>query len=246
MKRSAAFTLIELLVVITIIGILAGFLLPALGSAKEKAHQSNCVNNLHQILLALEMYESDQGTLPPWLSNLQQYMKARKSFRCLSDPSQGKQGGRPPWRLPGPDGSERYGETWDFEGAEAAASAAGCQTDHDAATMQNPWLMGNSYLYEFCAAKAYWWNGGMYPDPMNPGQFHDASDDKVDVDPTDGKISWREAREFEMNICGPQTPIMSCYWHTKDAGRLVVRASRGNKNVYTSDPSRDAWKMLNR
>ncbi len=63
--KKGGFTLIELLVVIAIIGILAGFLLPAVTSARKRAQASKCINNLHQILLAIRTYTMDYNEYFP-------------------------------------------------------------------------------------------------------------------------------------------------------------------------------------
>ncbi len=66
MNLRRAFTLIELLVVISIIGILAGLLLPILSKGKGKAQGVYCLNNGKEMMVAMFLYTDDyQSFFPP-------------------------------------------------------------------------------------------------------------------------------------------------------------------------------------
>jgi len=64
-RRLSGFTLIELLVVISIIALLIALLLPALGQARGSAQRAGCLNNLHQISIANQMFMDDHNDKPP-------------------------------------------------------------------------------------------------------------------------------------------------------------------------------------
>jgi prepilin-type N-terminal cleavage/methylation domain-containing protein len=61
----AGFTLVELLVVIGIIAVLISVLLPTLSRARESAKRTQCLSNLRQIAVFLNMYANQYNQQVP-------------------------------------------------------------------------------------------------------------------------------------------------------------------------------------
>jgi prepilin-type N-terminal cleavage/methylation domain-containing protein/prepilin-type processing-associated H-X9-DG protein len=66
MRTRRGFTLIELLVVIAIIGILAAMLFPVFARARESARKTQCLSNVKNIAMAVQMYIADYDKWFPW------------------------------------------------------------------------------------------------------------------------------------------------------------------------------------
>lgn len=96
-KTARGFTLLELMVAMVIIGVLGASSFAVIRTAKAKAHQVTCANNMRQIGIGLQAYADDHGHYPEtahsasleraWIYELEEYMGDFDAIRvCPADP----------------------------------------------------------------------------------------------------------------------------------------------------------------
>ncbi len=229
-RERRAFTLVEMVVTIAIIGLLAGLILPALWRARAKGRETDCRNNLKQFGYFLEMYRQDNDVdgyerNPPRLTYLYRiydgtpdgreggYVKQPELFLCLSDKSDGGEGGKPD--PPKVDASQQYEDL------------------DEPNTLLPKTNYASSYMYEFSGATCGdWWKGYVtIPGSIPPAEL----DAFIDLDEDDGSSTWEEVKFAQMRygdtwwngpVIGDESkwrgypptrfPIIRCFWHADD------------------------------
>lgn len=98
LRNKHGFSLVELLTVIAIIAILAAIIFPVMGAVKNRAKETQCITNLHDIAIAVKMFQQDNRRYPDSLAGYEtglplerarnagglypEYVKSPKGFHC--------------------------------------------------------------------------------------------------------------------------------------------------------------------
>lgn len=209
--REAGFTLIELLLVISIIALLIAMTLPTLANARKAAHATQCSSNMRQFMTALNIYATDNDTLP--------YTNSQGGE---SDPNAEKYWAGAGWLYDGPinDGTGRgydvdrreQGAIWEYLGT---GDVYHCSLD-DAPTLElNQVEVGTRYMSSYVMNRAM--NGWNQTLPRRPAWAIDAFDN-----PSASVAMW-EGDET-------QTP-------PPDSGSVSGHWNDGNNDPDTQGPS---------
>jgi prepilin-type N-terminal cleavage/methylation domain-containing protein len=100
-RRRCGFTLVELLVVIGIIAVLIGILLPALNKAREQAKLTQCLSNLRQLSMGMQLYRQfNRDYYPPKTIRVQTGFLMNVETTVYA------------WAGKGADPSKSYGQTY--------------------------------------------------------------------------------------------------------------------------------------
>ena len=131
-RREKGFTLIELLVVISIIALLVGILLPALGAARRSAQRTVCASNLRQWATIAVSYAADNKAAMP---------------QCFSPDDIGERGVFDRINFDTDDDPAKYGTSWQ--------TLEGYGINFDIATDPEVWAEMPAQVYDASAAALY-------------------------------------------------------------------------------------------
>jgi len=182
-----SFTLVEMLVVIAIIGILAGILLPVLGSARTRAKETTCINNLKQLITASIGYRQDYGgkRMPGWLSGLYgDRLKTKGVYQCPMDGNP-KGTAATDWKARADD---HWQNIYDREG------------NHGMTYDPNPAAGNVSYFYEFSNAPCSF--ASTIGTPDNGATWN--------------QVKFYQMTKKTTNHPAGKFPVIRCFWHIED------------------------------
>jgi type II secretion system protein G len=107
-RPSTGFTLIELLVVVTVIGILAGLALAAMGGIQKRGARAKAESDIQAISAAIEEYRREFGSFPP-ATNTSLYAELTTDTTAGTNPiNTTKVFLEPPPGIVGTNGSQKF------------------------------------------------------------------------------------------------------------------------------------------
>ena len=192
------FTLIELLVVIAIIAILAAILFPVFAQAREKARQTQCLNNIKQLALSVVMYAADWDQTYP--VEIKGSMPGNGEYYCAHANC----------------GDENINKTWSYRAQLTPyvknAGLFFCPSDTNKWGNVAPghgWVGGrfSSYHYRYCVGAAIQdgnqsaWNEGGVPKPAQTFIISETNPGHDRRQRSDGDANWGWTADSKF-LCG--------------------------------------------
>lgn len=203
------FSLVELLVVITVIAVLIGLLLPALGGVRNAARKAKCLSNLHQMLTAVNTYSIDSRDFLP----LPNWGEIARKPGWLYDETVGASVGQP---FKGED--RRSGSLWPHLESDEIYRCPSHKPEFEGTAALTSFIMngavvaygdaGKSFrLDQFDAGDAILWDaneqgpvafndGASFPSEISPGHHGDG----IDAGSMDGAVVYLDGPTFQAEL----------------------------------------------